>query len=81
MSQREEWANQRLSLLQKHVQEWKNHTLQEAQARMELVAKHQAEKEHIRPQANALEWAHCLAKYTEHLTSLSIVNQHQQQLM
>ena len=75
MSQLEEWANQRLALLRKHVQEWKNHTLQEAQARNELVSKHQAEKDHIRQKSNPLEWANYLTLHVKRLTSLSIDGQ------
>lgn len=81
MSQREEWANQRLSLLRKHIQEWKNHTIQETQARNELVSKHQAEIDHIRQRSNALEWANYLTLHVEHLTNLSIDGQQRWQIM
>ena len=75
MSQSEEWTNQRLALLRNHVQEWKNHTFQEVQARNDLVSKHQAERDQIQQKSTTLQWANYLVLHVERLTNLSIDGQ------
>ena len=80
MNQSDERTNQRLALLRSHVQEWKNHTLQEAQTRNDLISKHQAEKDQ-RQKLTALEWINYLTLYVERLTNLSIDGQRRWHIM
>ena len=81
VSQSEEWANQRSALLRKHIQELKNHTAHQRQARNELVSKHQAEKDRMHQRYNAVQWANYLTLYVKHLTNLSIDGQQRWQIM
>ena len=81
MNQPEEWTNQRIALLRSHVQEWKDKAVRETQARNELVAEQQVEKDNLRPKANAVKWAHCITRQVQRLTDLASANQQQTQLL
>ena len=74
-------VDQRLALLRTHVQEWKDNARQEAQARNELVSKHQSEKDQVHRRGNALEWANHLTLYGERLTNLASINEQRRQVM
>ena len=75
MSQQEKWLRQRIALVRRQLQEWKDIALQEAQVRKVLIDNYNEAKALLFGKPDGLMWAKIRTKYAEELTWLTGENE------
>lgn len=71
MKKEKERLIQRLTMVRRHIQEWRDSVDQEAQARKLLINQHHAEKARLKGKCYPVEWAGCLTRHAEELTEIA----------